>query len=142
MSAVINFTTKTCKSALFLHRETISESDIEDKFETLMTAFALDASTVRQRYQRQKERMERERVNLAAQLEVLEKDVKQKRNLDMLEYRIGNVKVAFSRAVASAEQYGAMFQEKRITNVLSLVRDYVGILRRKLNDHLQCQSTG
>lgn len=113
---------------------------MEEKFTVLIMAFSIDAASIKERHERQCNDYQEKTQNFSKELTTLQ---------NMMETLLGNAAIvktqvnavmqASALLSASAKQFGAIREERRIMKCISFIHNYVTVLRQKINSHqFQC----
>lgn len=113
---------------------------MEEKFTVLIMAFSIDAASIKERHRRQCSDLQEKTQNFSKEMSVL---------LNMIEAMFGDAAIvktqvdavmqASALLSASAKQFGAIREERRIMKCIGFIHNYVSVLRQKTNSHqFQC----
>lgn len=131
-------------------RERIGEEELEQKFTRLALAFTIDSATIKDRYERQRRYRDQTESNLLTELErLVEKvhrihplciDFETTELVSALLAQVDIVMKASSLLSISAERYGAVQLEERLTESVNLMISHVELLKQQRDyarKHLQ-----
>lgn len=122
-------------------RDRLSEEEIEQKFVALTLAFTIDTATIKNRCERQRHYRDQTEDNLNAEIDrLIEKltlirplcvDMQTTELLTGLLEQADVVMSACNLAAISAERYGAVQYEERLSEAVNLMINYVNTLKQQ-----------
>jgi len=135
-----------------LNTENMSEQDIENKFSSLSLAFKTDQVTLVERAELQKRQRDIAERNVEDEIRQLStsvtslnrvcQDSDAREVLSKVEKQVTVLKQSANRVCASAEQYGAVQQEARISTAIQVMLLHVDNLRRNYEkEHNELEET-
>lgn len=122
-------------------RERLKDEEMEKRFTQLALAFAIDSKTITERCERQKRYRDQTERNLNSEIEILVQKVSKIQPLcidaektELLTSVLSQIdimeKAAFHGSI-SAERFGAVLQEERLSESVCLMVNYVGLLKKQ-----------
>nr|KAH0808134.1 hypothetical protein GEV33_014657 [Tenebrio molitor] len=122
-------------------RERLSDEELEQKFVALSLAFTIDATTVKDRCERQRRYRDQTETNLNTELERLIQKANKMQSLcidaettELLSALLGQIDIvmkASSHATISSERYGAVQHENRISESVGVMINHVNLLKQQ-----------
>jgi hypothetical protein len=122
-------------------RERWSDEELEQKFVALSLAFTIDATTVKDRCERQRRYRDQTETNLNTELERLIQKANKMQSLcidaettELLSALLGQIDIvmkASSHATISSERYGAVQHENRISESVGVMINHVNLLKQQ-----------
>lgn len=125
-----------------IFRKVFTETEMEENYTILTMALTIDMSSINQRLGKQKRHLQCTELAMATAMEALLELVNQGQDADSIVPRVEELARVFSHVSASAEQFGAIQQEKKVLKCVAFVHNYVGVLKGRLSGlSCRCQST-
>ncbi|KAJ8919362.1 hypothetical protein NQ315_016454, partial [Exocentrus adspersus] len=122
-------------------RERLNEEELEQKFTSLALAFTIDAATVKDRCERQRRSRDQTEKNLTTEIERLKEklsliqplctDYETVELLSTLLTQVEKIVNASSLVSISAEKYGSVQHEERLTESVHLMISHVQMLKQQ-----------
>nr|XP_023030488.1 uncharacterized protein LOC111518303 [Leptinotarsa decemlineata] len=122
-------------------RGPLSEEELEQKFTSLALAFTIDATTVKDRYERQRRCRDQTEMNLSKEIERLKEklslmqplctDCEKAELLASIMTKIDVLMKATSLVAMAAERFGSVQHEERLTESASLMVTHVQMLKQQ-----------
>lgn len=125
----------------FYYREHLTEEEQEQKFTSLSLAFTIDSSSIKDRYERQRRQRDQTENNLLVELERLNQKINKMKYLCIdfettelltgLLTQVDIVTKASYLASISAERYGAVQYEEKLSDSVMLMVSHVNALKQQ-----------
>ncbi|CAG9856570.1 unnamed protein product [Phyllotreta striolata] len=122
-------------------RERMSEEELEQKFTSLALAFSIDAATIKDRCQRQKRSRDQTEANLGAEMEKLRErltlmqplctDYEKAELFSTIVTQLDTIMNAVSMVSMTAERFGSVQHEERLTESVGLMVSHVQMLKQQ-----------
>ncbi|XP_030767219.1 lymphoid-restricted membrane protein-like isoform X2 [Sitophilus oryzae] len=122
-------------------RDRLSEENLEQKFTTLALAFTIDSATIKDRCERQRRTRDQTETNFNLEVDKLREkltflqpfctDFERAELLSMLFAQVDTLMKAASLVSISAERYGAVQHEERLTESVQLMLTHVQALKQQ-----------
>ncbi|KAB0793189.1 hypothetical protein PPYR_12809 [Photinus pyralis] len=120
-------------------RERLNEDELEQKFVALSLAFTIDAATIKDRCERQKRYRDQTEVNLSNEItkvidqitQIHPSNTEKAEHLTDLLAQIDVIVRASTLASISAERFGAVQHEARLSDAVNLMINYVTLLKQQ-----------
>lgn len=122
-------------------RERLTDDEVEQKFVSLALAFSIDAATIKDRCERQRRYRDQTETNLAVEIDrLIEKltliqplcvDAQTTELLTNLLEQVEVVTNASNLAAISAERFGAVQHEQRLSDSVHLMINHVSTLKQQ-----------
>ncbi|CAG9819803.1 unnamed protein product [Phaedon cochleariae] len=122
-------------------REHLSEEELEQKFTSLALAFTIDATTIKDRCERQRRSRDQTEANLSKEMVKFKEklalmqplciDYEKAELLSSLMSQIDIIMKATSLVSISAEKFGSVQQEERLTDSVGLIVSHVQMLKQQ-----------
>lgn len=126
---------------MFDFRDRLNEEELEQKFVALALAFTIDAATIKDRCERQRRYRDQTETNLNAEIDRLIEKVAfiqplcvDAETADLLTGLLAQIDViirASSHAATSAERFGAVQHELRLSEAVNLMINHVTLLKQQ-----------
>ncbi|KAL3266895.1 hypothetical protein HHI36_011045 [Cryptolaemus montrouzieri] len=123
------------------NRKIQSEEELEQKFATLSLSFSIDSTTIKDRCERQRRYRDQTEKNLAVEIERLTERVNKltklcinKETTELLSTLLAQIDIvmnASALASSSAERYGAVQHEERLSEAVQLMVNHVNCLKQQ-----------